>query len=387
MAAGGAGGHDEHVGGSQLASVLADPARVAAVRATGLLDAPAPRDLAALVALLPVLTGAVGATVVLVDVGVAHRVVTAGSRPAARRGPVPGAVVHEQVAGATRPCFSLSVADVVDDDPGGMEVQARPLHGRDGELLGGLGVAAPAGTWTAGDDRSLDAVAAAVGDRVRDGAPDPATDPVVEVSGLVHDLRTPFSVLRNAAQLLAGGEHPAEHEQLSRLVERSAEEIEHVLEDLLVQARPADAPLPIRRERIDLVALCADVAAECARLHGDVVDVRGTDVEVFGDERAIRRVVRNLVENARRHGRPPVSIEVGAVPGAVHLSVLDAGSPPQLPVGASLFDRFETGRSGRPGSGLGLHIVRRLVEAHDGVVDLRDRADRTEFRVELPQRS
>jgi two-component system OmpR family sensor kinase/two-component system sensor histidine kinase QseC len=99
----------------------------------------------------------------------------------------------------------------------------------------------------------------------------------------------------------------------------------------------------------------------------------GNTIEIFGDEKALQSLVRNLVDNALRHtpGGSRIEVEVAADGGAVRLSVDDDG--PGIPVEERerVFDRFY-GRSvgDDAGSGLGLAIVKAVVERHDGRIEL-----------------
>jgi signal transduction histidine kinase len=91
---------------------------------------------------------------------------------------------------------------------------------------------------------------------------------------------------------------------------------------------------------------------------------------VSGDPEALGRAVRILLDNAFRHGRPPVGITVSKRDGRIHLEVRDAG--PGLPQGSEerIFERFyraDPARTGE-GTGLGLSIARAIIEAHGGTI-------------------
>ncbi len=87
----------------------------------------------------------------------------------------------------------------------------------------------------------------------------------------------------------------------------------------------------------------------------------------------MRRVLANLVENAWRHGRPPVAMATGVQDGFVWIEVTDAGPgipPEQAEALKQPFRRAEGTRGGPAGAGLGLAIVDRLVRAHGGTLSL-----------------
>jgi signal transduction histidine kinase len=112
-------------------------------------------------------------------------------------------------------------------------------------------------------------------------------------------------------------------------------------------------------------------------------------VEVAGDARQLRRMLRNLLENAGKHGAPPVEVDVSRIePNRARIEVRDAGQ--QIPAGERerIFEPFyrPTGRSeGTGGWGLGLALVRQIVLLHGGTVRCEAATEGgTAFIVELP---
>jgi signal transduction histidine kinase len=96
--------------------------------------------------------------------------------------------------------------------------------------------------------------------------------------------------------------------------------------------------------------------------------VGGKPATVIGDGRLLRRMIRNLIENARRHGAPPIEIDVAHDGGSVRLSIADHG--PGIPEAdrERVFEPFYRvpGRSAASGSGLGLALVRQIARRHGG---------------------
>jgi signal transduction histidine kinase len=103
------------------------------------------------------------------------------------------------------------------------------------------------------------------------------------------------------------------------------------------------------------------VVEDDARLAG----MLGEPAHVQGDPRLLARLVRNLLENARRHGKPPVRVRLRSRNGAIELTVTDAG--PGIPEGERerLFTAFHRGGDGK-GHGLGLSLVRQIARQHGG---------------------
>jgi signal transduction histidine kinase len=109
-------------------------------------------------------------------------------------------------------------------------------------------------------------------------------------------------------------------------------------------------------------------------------------VTVHGDARLLRRLVRNLIENARRHGKPPLRLEVRAEGDAAVLSVMDAGDGIPATERERVFLPFHRLGSESTGAGLGLALVRQIARLHggDAVVAPRPEAQSC-FEVTLPR--
>lgn len=174
-----------------------------------------------------------------------------------------------------------------------------------------------------------------------------------------HELRTPLARMRVAASLLEGDA------RLKAEIARDVDELDALVEEILVASRLEAGAAEEPAESVDVTALAAE---ECARagasLSGDVVSVQGSP-------RLLRRLLRNLLENARRHGGGgPVEVEVrlGTGRGAV-VDVLDRGPgvPPDL--AERIFEPFFR-LPGAPGggTGLGLSIARQVARRHGGDV-------------------
>ena len=176
-----------------------------------------------------------------------------------------------------------------------------------------------------------------------------------------HELRTPLARIRLGVELLKK-DSPDRAAREAEL-ERDIAELDELIEEILTASR-LDATVGLEtRETVDVLALAAE---ECSRYEDCTLD--GDSAEVQGDPRLLRRMVRNLLENARRHGAPPFDVTVRRDGGAVRLQVCDRGRGIPDAERERIFDPFYRvpGSSGNVGVGLGLALVRQIARRHGG---------------------
>jgi signal transduction histidine kinase len=204
------------------------------------------------------------------------------------------------------------------------------------------------------------------------------------VYALSHDLRTPLAAARMTMEQALGGaygELPAAYREILERTIASNEELQRLAETLLLVSRYESGDRSVRRDAVDLGAVALRAVSELEPLwKSKKIDVRSniTDqVAVRGDEREIRRAIVNLLANAitwTPSGRE-IAVEVKA--NAMGTFVIEDGGY-GVPEGerALLFDRVRQTESRQgSGSGLGLYLVRRIAESHDGTVAYAPRPD------------
>jgi signal transduction histidine kinase len=157
-----------------------------------------------------------------------------------------------------------------------------------------------------------------------------------------HELRTPLARIRMALEL---GKERGE-------IERDLAELDALIEEVLLASRLDAVPSLERTEEVDLLALAAEEAARYD------VEAQGDSLMLRGDPRLLRRMIRNLLENARRHGAPPIEVQVKN-----HmLRVCDGGAGVPEAERERVFEPFYSKR----GVGLGLALVRQIARRHGG---------------------
>ena len=201
-----------------------------------------------------------------------------------------------------------------------------------------------------------------------------------------HELRSPLTRLRVAVELMGSEGRP----ELRAEVENDIRELDALIEDLLLAARVESVERTSAREPVDLLATAAEEATRVG------AEVSGESVIVRGDPRLLRRMVRNLLENARRYavGSPiEVTVEpLGEAKAGARVTVADRGPGVLEPDRLRIFEPFyrpEGHSEGRDGGiGLGLALVQEIARHHGGEARCRPRpGGGTLFEVDLPRTS
>lgn len=210
------------------------------------------------------------------------------------------------------------------------------------------------------------------------------------VADLVHEFKNPVAAIRAASEALEGGAPDAGRaERLARILRDSSRRLDDLVTRFLELAR-AEAGLPDdARVQVDFAPLVRGVVEARVGVPIELeIDVREGEDRLSGVASGLESIVRNLLDNAASFADPTdpkVRVVLRGLPGAVRLEVLDNG-PGLAPEDIDrVFDRFYTTR--RTGTGLGLALVRAVVEAHGGeVVASAPPAGGAKFTVLLPRR-
>jgi two-component system, sensor histidine kinase and response regulator len=212
----------------------------------------------------------------------------------------------------------------------------------------------------------------------------------VFIGVLGHDLRNPLNTIQMALALLREAKDiPEHHLRTIAKVSRSTDRIHRLVADVLDFTRgQLGGGIPINAERANLTTICEQIVEEARTAHPnrEISFTAEGDLVGWWDGPRLAQVVSNLVGNAIQHSTgDPVSVAANSLPGHVRLAVGNPGSMPSEIV-PRLFEPFRRGTNHSSGLGLGLYIVREIVRAHGGRVDIESTPgrDETVFVVHLP---
>jgi signal transduction histidine kinase len=195
---------------------------------------------------------------------------------------------------------------------------------------------------------------------------------------LAHELRNPLMPIRNAAAIL--GRIPSDSPMLARvqgIIERQVDNISRLVEDLLDVSRVNAGKLRLQKESLDIVRLSEEVAQACRptmEARSQLFEVRLPEdaLRVDGDPVRLTQILGNLLDNASKYTplNGEIRLSVAAAGQTVVLTVVDNGigiSPEALP---TIFEPFVQEQHATlfngAGLGIGLTVVRELVEGHGG---------------------
>ncbi len=295
---------------------------------------------------------------------VLHPQLSATDRPCERDCPI----IAARRLGAARSAETLRRAD--GSVRSAIVVSAAPAEGRQVQLLR--------------DETDLEAAR-----RARDSV----------LGNISHEFRTPLAAQLAAVEMLRDGldrlSAPEQHELLAS-VERGVLRLMRLIDNLLESVRIEAGELSVRRQEVDLESAAREavellrplLAQSSLRVDLELGALRGQPLR--GDAQRLQQVFVNLLSNAAKFAPPGSCITIGAARrgGVAETWVEDAGPGPPAGAEQALFERFRRGDNTEPdapGLGLGLWIVRSIVERHAGSVRLeRTAEERTRFVITLP---
>jgi two-component system OmpR family sensor kinase len=222
------------------------------------------------------------------------------------------------------------------------------------------------------------------------------------LANVSHELRTPLSRIRVVLELASDGD-PARVGSYLGEIAHDLQDVERLLDDVLATARldltsgrTSEASLPLHKSTANLATIVDASRARFEHLYPErkLELVAGGDLpDLECDPNLLRRMVDNLLDNAVKYAKEArLELSVSADAQSVQITVADEGPGMPKPVAARAFEPFFRGDDSRDrrsgGVGLGLSIVRSIVEAHGGQVKLESAPGRgTQVTARIPRRS
>lgn len=202
-----------------------------------------------------------------------------------------------------------------------------------------------------------------------------------------HEFRTPLGIMSASAEVIACNLAPDDRESAEEVarIRRASIRLANLVEGCLADEWLESASETRRSERVDLGAVLSSLAAE----HGIALRTETPEpVLLDGDPYLLPIAFSCLVDNARKYGRTLDGVQIRMVTAdaaTVTVEVRDDGPGVNALEAPRLFEKFYRSPHSlhKPGAGLGLYLVRRIVALHNGAIDL-DQARGTAFRVTLP---
>ena len=212
------------------------------------------------------------------------------------------------------------------------------------------------------------------------------------VADVAHELRTPVAIMQAETEALADGMLAPTPDALNSLHEE-AQRLGRMVEDLQTLASAEAAGLELQPRALDLGRVAADVADSLApRFWSQNIQLQQDlpPTPMVGDPRRLRQVVTNLLANAAKYtpAGGQVTVRTGTEASDVVLEVSDSGPGIPEQERSMVWERFYRGRSGQStdGSGIGLAVVKELVDAHGGQGTVDDGLDGgARFVIRLPR--
>ncbi len=204
-----------------------------------------------------------------------------------------------------------------------------------------------------------------------------AAERTIMLAGISHDLRTPLTRMRLTAEFM-----PKDDLQLQEGLIYDIDDMEAILEQFISYMRDgADEPI----QMTDVNAIVQELIVQFKPLH--IIHQPQHLPPVPLRSLSIKRMISNLINNARRYGREPIWLSAALAQQTLRILVRDHGDGIRIEDADSLMQPFVRGESARTtqGSGLGLAIVKRIVNLHHGTVSMRNHPEGgLEVTVELP---
>ncbi len=201
-----------------------------------------------------------------------------------------------------------------------------------------------------------------------------------------HELKTPLTSIRGAAELLFDHFETMDSDRRQKFLTNIRDDADRLktLVSRLLELAQADSFTP-GSEKCDLVAILQKLAEPAWQMEFDIQVHRAGPVCVRMSAEVLEMILCNMIDNARQHGASRIIFEVRSPDETVELAITDNGEGISPANASKIFDPFFTTRRDRGGTGIGLGIVKSLLENHKGHIRLADTKNGTRFILTLPR--
>lgn len=221
------------------------------------------------------------------------------------------------------------------------------------------------------------------------------------VATVSHELKTPLTAIIGAAKTVSRRGAQLERDQelvFMEMIERQGARLLRLVEDVLTASKIESGLPKLQRELVDLEVIAGQIAADAAHTEqgaGRAIEVVATEggANAWVDRVAIEQILSNLIENAVKYSEPnaPIGVRLDVKPVEAVIEVTDSGRGIAEEQLETIFERFRQADSSLTrtvgGFGLGLYIVKNLVDAHQGKIEVESiEGVGSTFRVRIPQR-
>lgn len=221
------------------------------------------------------------------------------------------------------------------------------------------------------------------------------------VATVSHELKTPLTAIIGAAKTVSRRGAQLERDQelvFMEMIERQGARLLRLVEDVLTASKIESGLPKLQRELVDLEVIAGQIAADAAHTEqgaGRAIEVVATEggANAWVDRVAIEQILSNLIENAVKYSEPnaPIGVRLDVKRVEAVVEVTDSGRGIAEEQLETIFERFRQADSSLTrtvgGFGLGLYIVKNLVDAHQGKIEVESiEGVGSTFRVRIPQR-